>query len=1130
MDRLAAVWSVRRLTWAALTVLWAFVGTTAAQDTWYVRATGNNNADGRSAGAAFRTVSHALTQADAGDTIYVGAGSYAETPTFPRSGTAGLPIRVVGDAAGTQTGDAGEVVLALPRTLDLQSASFIELEGLTLARSRNGTGLRVRGGQGVVVRWCGVRGTRGTGVLIESGASVTIDRCDVRSWTSGVQVASSTVAITSTIVRQCQDDGVRATGSSTITVLNCTLAALGQRGVVAHGGSAEVRNTVFAGVGADAIRLRDRALCANSHNLYHEIGGAVISGGTEGAGSVLDDPRFADAIAGDYRLSPGSPAISAGTAALAAAVDIDGQSRPLGAAWEIGADEYDGPEGQHFAAVPYWADFGGAVGAEWSATATDPADDVTTVLGRFAAGESATLHVATEAGQRYVLLFDLWSFDDWDGERFTVGINGQSALTAPITMGVASQVGGEAPTYVGHVGGGGNTDRIWRNVALPFTAGGSETTIDFGSTLDESAADESWGVANVRVGASGPDYGLTATWHEQQGDDWVAAAGPREPVMAFDRTARAWFPGQPADGVSLVLTGRLYVPIAGTWRFKVTADDTGSFQVNGQTVTHSQRRSGRSNGERDITFAAPGEFACMAMVTDGSGVGELRVQWRAPGASAWEDVPWWALRRAPLFANATTQLGFAARSGSGGSHGAGLHWADLDNDGDLDCLISGNPGYRMLWDGTRYGARGLGNIRGQAALFDADRDGDLDFWRGYGWATGRFYENEGDATFINRGHLGFGESTNAEGAAIADHDGDGDEDLYVFGQAGNYVVINEGTGHETYIPIMLSGGADAGSGLNDRGDYGNGDYLSAGDVNNDGLLDLFYHFGGGKLFLSQTDGTFAEAPRGIRVYTAASARFGSAWGDYDNDGDLDLFAPDPRRRVTGRLFRNDGDGASFTDVTQAAGLGVAVAMRSCDWGDYDNDGDLDLYITTDRRSPNLLFMNLGDGTFSLVEEGAGSTGDHEDCAFADVDGDGDLDLALTTRGGNAVLFVNSLNDGRALAVRVVRGRGDAVVPTVGARVELWDASNTQLLARREIGTARGYAGSTCHWAHFGGVEPDERYTVRVYTPRGERSVAVTPADAASMIGGRMVPRLLTVEEQPDAVRVVRWREVSPRDE
>ncbi|MGH9345854.1 MAG: FG-GAP repeat domain-containing protein [Vicinamibacterales bacterium] len=140
--------------------------------------------------------------------------------------------------------------------------------------------------------------------------------------------------------------------------------------------------------------------------------------------------------------------------------------------------------------------------------------------------------------------------------------------------------------------------------------------------------------------------------------------------------------------------------------------------------------------------------------------------------------------------------------------------------------------------------------------------------------------------------------------------------------------------------------------------------------------------------------------RATNKYLLETTGCGVAMLDYDNDGWLDLFFVNgttlegfaPGREPTSHLYRNRRDG-TFEDVTTKAGLALAGWGQGACVGDYDNDGDDDLYVTF--WGQNRLFRNRGDGTFEDVTSAAGlltKTRWGAGCAFVDVDRDGRLDL------------------------------------------------------------------------------------------------------------------------------------------
>jgi hypothetical protein len=200
---------------------------------------------------------------------------------------------------------------------------------------------------------------------------------------------------------------------------------------------------------------------------------------------------------------------------------------------------------------------------------------------------------------------------------------------------------------------------------------------------------------------------------------------------------------------------------------------------------------------------------------------------------------------------------------------------------------------------------------------------------------------------------------------------------------------------------------------------------------------------------------------------------GCAIGDYDNDGDLDIFAPNYGHNL---LYRNDGNGR-FTEVGQALGVGVDNHAVGADWGDYDNDGDLDLSVISyegavGAQTPlNALFRNDGSAGFvnMLSKDSPLNAADHS-AQFVDYDNDGGLDLAVTDGYGPAgghFVFRNTLPDAvkrRSLSVTVLDAKGHHT--RFGAEVRLLDGSGN-VIATRQVMTGGGYNVQRAAPVHFG---------------------------------------------------------------
>ena len=257
---------------------------------------------------------------------------------------------------------------------------------------------------------------------------------------------------------------------------------------------------------------------------------------------------------------------------------------------------------------------------------------------------------------------------------------------------------------------------------------------------------------------------------------------------------------------------------------------------------------------------------------------------------------------------------------------------------------------------------------------------------------------------------GVGDEGFGKGTAFADVNNDGLVDLYVSNKGGsNKLFINNGNG--TFADVT----ATAGKGLDAPG-FTMGSIF--GDYDNDGDADLYLAMGGrneieaNRLFQNQGDGTYVDVTEKAGVGNKAFT-YSASFADYDNDGLLDIYCANYGVGAKNTLYRNNGDG-TFTDVTDLAGVGDSSWSWMAVWADVNGDNLADLYVVNGRYpagEPNRLYLNSGNGTFADVSRDAGVADPNWGlgAAFADIDNDGDQDLFLSNYVGKNRLF---LNDGK----------------------------------------------------------------------------------------------------------------------
>lgn len=416
---------------------------------------------------------------------------------------------------------------------------------------------------------------------------------------------------------------------------------------------------------------------------------------------------------------------------------------------------------------------------------------------------------------------------------------------------------------------------------------------------------------------------------------------------------------------------------------------------------------------------------------------------------------------------------------------------DINNDGWLDLF----PGVNILLNnGVTNGLLQPFTLDTSAAIgaecrfADFNNDGLMD-----GYATTQI--NGSDLLFFNQGNGKFVEIGDSMGisypatkftlaCALADFDNDSWVDILV----GSHLVEGVGSG----MWLWRNEGGKRFVNVADQMQVNiRSGWLGAvwADYDNDGDQDFFVAGARNGDVLFRNDGNTFTNVTNITKMSAMGAgghsRSGT-WGDYNNDGRLDLYNCDDEKM--NRLYRNDGDNVVWPDVAKElhvanrdAGGWALDKDVTADWGDYDNDGDLDLVTTSqggefNAVSENRLYRN--DGAAGFVEIGQGTEladqgQQHFNAAFGDVDQDGDLDLYIVVGpskippalgGGMDLLFENLIgNNNNWLQFRLTGVQCNR--SAIGTRIRCVSAAHP--LQIREVHSGHGYNCSSPLTQHFG---------------------------------------------------------------
>ncbi|MBN2174187.1 MAG: VCBS repeat-containing protein [Bacteroidales bacterium] len=396
----------------------------------------------------------------------------------------------------------------------------------------------------------------------------------------------------------------------------------------------------------------------------------------------------------------------------------------------------------------------------------------------------------------------------------------------------------------------------------------------------------------------------------------------------------------------------------------------------------------------------------------------------------------------------------------------GMCWADFNMDELPDLFVVNNDAnngklnflYLNNGDGTftKVTEGEVVNDGGSSyacTVADVTGDGYSDLFVANHNENNFLYFGNGDGTFekVTTGPV-VTDGGKSVGCAWADYDQDGWLDLYVVNRdQPNF--LYHGTGLGSFEKITTGSIVT---------DVANSSGCAWGDYDNDGRPDLYVANSGSESNLYHNNGsTFTKVEEEPFVSDVSSCS-GASWGDCDNDGDLDLFVS------TGQLgtyvnwfYLNNGDG-SFTKVTDSPLVNEVNWASGSAWGDYDKDGDLDLAVGG-YDGNNLLFENDGSGNFTKITGNAFvNDGNYtEGLAWADADDDGDLDIFTAKNnyfGGNNSFFLNEGNDNNWLKVRLwAAGNLDGYnTLAIGARVEAWATiDGEQVMQMREVSSQTG---------------------------------------------------------------------------
>jgi hypothetical protein len=400
----------------------------------------------------------------------------------------------------------------------------------------------------------------------------------------------------------------------------------------------------------------------------------------------------------------------------------------------------------------------------------------------------------------------------------------------------------------------------------------------------------------------------------------------------------------------------------------------------------------------------------------------------------------------------------------------GLCWIDYDDDGYLDLYVV-NPnmlyrnnqssGFEMIEDDII--SNDPVGLDGGCTWGDFDNNGYPDcFIANWDNKKNLFYENNGDGSFTkNTQNIIVNEPGFSIDPSCVDYDNDGYLDLFVANHdGGNFLYRNTGGDFEKITQgIIVTHSAQSNS-------------ASWSDFDNDGFMDCYVAnaWDDSRDCLYHNTGDGFEKLEGQDIVETEKTTWGGSWGDYDNDGDMDIFICcseyNSLPESMNFLYNNTGDG-NFVQVENQAIVTDQGYSFSSSWGDYDNDGDLDLFVAN--TGINFLYQNDGIGNFSRIsgEELVSEENSSGSAVWGDYDRDGDLDLFVgNDMSENNVLYKNNGNENNWINIKCIGTNSN--LSAIGTKVRLKSIINgNPVWQLREISGKTGKNGQNSLNVHFG---------------------------------------------------------------